>query len=87
MACRVGIINYGVAGNLFSIKNCLTTAGAEICIIENENDFNQVDKLVLPGVGSFKAAMENINQNGLINILKDQLSIKSSLGKSLPSKG
>jgi imidazole glycerol-phosphate synthase subunit HisH len=35
-------------------------------LIERENDFKKVSKVVIPGVGSFENAMQNINDSGLI---------------------
>ena len=56
----VGIINYGVAGNVYSIKKALEKAGGASIIINNLNDFDKADKIILPGVGSFKDAMKEL---------------------------
>lgn len=66
---KIGIINYGM-GNLSSVKNSLQFLQFDAEIIENPNDFNQYDKLILPGVGAFAQAMENIREKNILNHLK-----------------
>ena len=46
---------------------------AETCdvIIEKAEDFKDVDKIILPGVGAYKAGMTNLEKFGLINPIKD----------------
>jgi glutamine amidotransferase len=53
-------MNYGV-GNLRSVKRGLEKAGAEVLITRNAKDLKKSDAIVLPGVGAFSAAMENLN--------------------------
>jgi imidazole glycerol phosphate synthase glutamine amidotransferase subunit len=66
---KIGIINYGKAGNIFSIKKALQKAGAEIVIIEDNTEINKVDKLILPGVGNFANAIEELQSKNLLNDL------------------
>ncbi len=69
---RVGIINYGV-GNLGSLVNAFRRVGSEPIIINEPSEFMNVDAIVLPGVGSFDAAMSRLDK------FKDALSkIKGS---------
>ena len=65
----VGIINYGVAGNVYSIKKALEKAGGASIIINNLNDFDKADKIILPGVGSFKDAMKELKSNNFIEAI------------------
>ena len=53
------IIDYGM-GNLFSIQAALNYLGAESTISSDTDVINDANKLILPGVGSFYKAMENI---------------------------
>jgi glutamine amidotransferase len=55
----VGIIDYGI-GNLGSIKNMLKKIGTEAEIITDPNRIESIDKVILPGVGSFDRGMEKI---------------------------
>jgi len=66
----VGIINYGVAGNIHSIKKAVERAGGTVLIINDPKQFDEVDRFVIPGVGSFKDAMKELEEDGFIDLLK-----------------
>jgi glutamine amidotransferase len=55
----VAIIDCGV-GNLYSIKNALQKTGLEANILSATQNLQNVDAIVLPGVGNFKAGAENL---------------------------
>jgi glutamine amidotransferase len=55
----IGVLDYGM-GNLSSVTNALEYLGIENIIIKNEEAFENVSHLIIPGVGSFGKAMENI---------------------------
>lgn len=61
----IGIIDYDM-GNLFSVIQACRSVGLEVQVIKNSTELNKFDALILPGVGSFKKAMENINKLGLL---------------------
>jgi imidazole glycerol phosphate synthase glutamine amidotransferase subunit len=69
MSNIIGIVNYGTAGNLHSVEKALKKANAKTLIINNVNQFNEVDKIVLPGVGSFKSAMQQLENVGFLKVL------------------
>jgi|TARA_B100001094_G_C18180896_1_gene800817 imidazole glycerol phosphate synthase glutamine amidotransferase subunit len=69
MSNVIGIVNYGIAGNIHSIEKALKKAGAKTLIINKTEDFTKADKLVLPGVGSFKDAMQELKNDGFIDAL------------------
>ena len=56
-------------GNLGSILNMFKRIGAESAIHSDLNQIKKAKKLILPGVGSFDAAMQRINNSGLREIL------------------
>lgn len=58
----IGILDYGV-GNLHSISNAMKGLGSQIQIIDSAQDFSKYSKLILPGVGAFPYAMEQIKIN------------------------
>ena len=66
MSNIIGIVNYGTAGNLHSVEKALKKANGETLIVNNAEQLSQVDKIVLPGVGSFKNAMEQIENIGFL---------------------
>jgi imidazole glycerol-phosphate synthase subunit HisH len=71
MSNIIGIVNYGVAGNIYSVKKAIEKAGGETFIINSYNHFNSVDKVVIPGVGTFKDAMQELENDGFIDSLRE----------------
>ena len=60
MAEVVALVDYG-AGNLHSVENALKAAGCEQVTVTSEPDVvRAADRIVLPGVGSFKACAEGL---------------------------
>jgi len=49
-------------GNLNSVKRKLALLGIDALISNNPSDISIADKLILPGVGHFQKAVENIKQ-------------------------
>jgi glutamine amidotransferase len=76
----IGIIDYGIAGNIHSIKKALEQAGGIVKIVSSKDDLSCVDKLVIPGVGSFKDAIEELDKINLIETLKNAIQTKPTLG-------
>lgn len=70
MKNNIVIIDYGM-GNVNSVKKQLTKAGASVIISSDPNEIINADKIVLPGVGHFKKAMENLSELNLIELLND----------------
>jgi glutamine amidotransferase len=66
------IINYNL-GNPKSIKNMLSYLGIESRISANHGDIASAERLILPGVGHFQHGMEQLEQLGLIEILKKEV--------------
>lgn len=62
----IGVIDSKIC-NIFSLTNMLKKLGAPYRIIQNGEDFFEVDRIILPGVGAFPKAMENLNKFGLIS--------------------
>ncbi|AFV98013.1 hypothetical protein B649_08505 [Candidatus Sulfuricurvum sp. RIFRC-1] len=62
---NVAIIDYGM-GNIKSVVSALKYIGVTNITLSNQYDvLDTADKLILPGVGSFKQAMETIKRIGL----------------------
>mgnify|MGYP006434378309 CR=1 FL=1 len=80
MSHIIGIIDYGIAGNIHSIKKALEQAGGIVKIVSSKGDLSCVDKLVIPGVGSFKDAIEELDKINLIETLKNAIQTKPTLG-------
>lgn len=67
---KIVIIDYG-HGNLYSINQACIHLGYHPIISSNENDILTADSLILPGVGAFKVAMEELNHQNLIEPIKE----------------
>jgi len=58
-APQVAVVNYGV-GNLRSIRRGLEKSGADVKITHSPTDLLSSDAIVLPGVGAFAPAVQNM---------------------------
>jgi len=64
-----GILDYGL-GNIKSISNMLDYLDIEHIFVKNKNDFLKINKLILPGIGSFDIAMKYLNERDFIYEIK-----------------
>ena len=72
---KIVIVDYGM-GNIKSIVSALKYLGVEDIIVSNtKDDLTAATKLILPGVGSFAQAMQNIKELNL-DIILEELVIK-----------
>ena len=60
----IAIIDYG-AGNLRSISRALESHGADVKITSDRDEIVKADRVVLPGVGNAKAAMDRLRREGI----------------------
>lgn len=68
----IAIIDYGL-GNLNSVYKALERLGFEAVITDDFDVINSSKAIILPGVGAFRDAMENLNQTGLIDCIKENV--------------
>lgn len=80
MSSVIGLINYGIAGNIYSIKKAIEKAGGTVKVVNNQDELSSVDKIVIPGVGSFRDAMNELEKSELIEPLKKITQTKPTLG-------
>jgi glutamine amidotransferase len=67
MKCKkVCIVDYKL-GNLFSVSRALNNIGLNVSLSSNKDELYEADALVLPGVGAFGDAMENLKALDLID--------------------
>jgi cyclase len=71
---RLAIIDYGM-GNRTSLASALAFAGAEAVITDDAEEITSADGIVLPGVGSFPAAMERLEERALVKPLNESRAI------------
>jgi imidazole glycerol-phosphate synthase subunit HisH len=60
----IAIVDYGV-GNVRSVERALAHAGAYPLLISDPDQLDEADGIVLPGVGAFAPALENLTAAGL----------------------
>ncbi len=75
----IAIVDYG-AGNIFSVKNALDYLGLESKLTDDIAEIEAADKIILPGVGAFPAAMRMLKAKGLDKVLCEQAKKKPLLG-------
>lgn len=77
---RVAVVDYGAA-NMVSITKALAAVGAEVSVATDASGFESVDAIVVPGVGAARAAMVQLDAQGLRQPILDwALSDKPLLG-------
>lgn len=67
----VVIIDYNI-GNLSSVSSALKRVGIEAIITRDKELIKQAKAIVLPGVGAFPVAMNNLKKYDLINVLNER---------------
>ena len=60
----VGVVDYSV-GNIFSVYQACSKVGLKPSIVKNAEDLKGFDALILPGVGAFGKAIQNLKERGL----------------------
>lgn len=67
---KIGILDYG-SGNVRSVANAVAHLGHEVVLSHDEEVLRECDRLILPGVGSFRAAMDRLGELRLVPILEN----------------
>lgn len=67
------VIDYD-AGNLRSVETALRHLGAAFRISADPEDLRTADRIILPGVGDARAAMDRLNATGLSEALRARVS-------------
>ena len=88
----ITIIDFGV-GNLGSIQNMLKKIGYKSVITSNIQEINNAQKLILPGVGKFDYAMQQLAERNFIDVLNKKVLLEKTpilgicLGVQIFTKG
>ena len=69
---RIVIIDYGM-GNVGSVAGVLDYLGGNHSVSSDKSDIIAADAVILPGVGAFGAAMENLRKLGLLDVLSAEV--------------
>jgi glutamine amidotransferase len=74
----VAIIDYGV-GNLRSVEKAFHAAGCEAVVSADERVLRGAEKLVLPGVGAFRACMQALTERGFDRLVRERVGEETPL--------
>ena len=75
MAEVVALVDYG-AGNLHSVHNALRRVGAKVRVTDDPEVVRAADRIVLPGVGSFKACAEGLlGVEGMVEAMTERVHV------------
>lgn len=71
----IAIIDYD-AGNIKSVEKALLSMGETPVLTRDPEVILQADHIILPGVGSFGDAMENLKKFGLVDVIHEAIDRK-----------
>jgi len=71
----IGIVNTGF-GNTKSINNIYFEKGIDSILINEPSDFKKINKIILPGIGSFDTLTRKLNDLNFTEILSELVLIK-----------
>lgn len=72
---KIAIIDYGM-GNIGSVSNAFSFLGVQPSIVSDASEISKFNYLVLPGVGSFRRAMESLMLSGMDDAIVDAVNLK-----------
>lgn len=75
----IAVVDYG-AGNLLSVTKALGYLGLESRVTADEREIDRAGAVILPGVGAFPDAMDNLTRRGLPEVLRRSAQVKPLLG-------
>ncbi len=75
MSSNILILDYGM-GNISSVKRKLSLLKVEANVSSSPIDIEKADKIILPGVGHFEKAMDNLIKLKLLDALNEAILVK-----------
>jgi len=75
----IAIVDYGM-GNIASVETALNKLGFDVIVTDDPKKLEASSHIILPGVGSFQAAVEEIEKRGLKEVLQSLAKEKPFLG-------
>jgi len=66
----IAVVDYKI-GNIHSLLNALAYLGCAAKVTRDPEKLLAADKIILPGVGAFDAAMRNLNEFALVDVLNE----------------
>ena len=68
----IGILNYGL-GNVSAFQNIYKRLGVNCTTVSNEYELLNVNKIIIPGVGSFDWALTRLKESKMGDVLKERV--------------
>lgn len=68
----IAIIDYEM-GNKYSVQNALSYLGEDAVVTRAPAELSKAERFILPGVGAFGAAMDNLHRFGLVEIIREEV--------------
>ncbi len=75
---KIAVVDYGL-GNLLSVQRALERCGASVTICNDPERLVSAKKVLLPGVGAFGVAMEQLHNRGLVEAIRELPKLKVPL--------
>lgn len=75
---QVAIIDYGV-GNLRSVEKAFAATGCAAVVSDDERVLRAAERLVLPGVGAFRACMQALRARGFDELVLERVAAGTPL--------
>ncbi|PIQ87784.1 MAG: imidazole glycerol phosphate synthase subunit HisH [Candidatus Omnitrophica bacterium CG11_big_fil_rev_8_21_14_0_20_43_6] len=72
---KIAIIDYGM-GNIHSVAKAIQVCGAKPIITNKKTEISLAEKIILPGVGAFDDAVQELKRLDLINVILEQVNLK-----------
>ena len=66
------IIDYKV-GNLHNLKNALDFSSVDNRLVSVADDVRKANRILLPGVGAFAPAMEQLRKSGMLDVIQEKV--------------
>jgi len=74
----IGIIDYGM-GNLRSVQKACQRLGHDAQIVTSRDQLDAAERLILPGVGAFRDAMQELSDRGLVEPICEAVDVGKPL--------
>ena len=67
---NVAIVKYN-AGNVYSVVNAMRRLGVEPLLTDDAEMLQKADRVLFPGQGEARGAMEYLHQHGLVDVIRN----------------
>jgi glutamine amidotransferase len=74
----VSILDYGM-GNTLSVARAFEQCGASVTLVSSAPEIIKASRIIIPGVGAFPKAMENLTRLGLLDSIANWLDLERPL--------